>query len=159
MWLFVWLALGFQDSETVQFTVRNYFRVTVKAVNGDEPKPINGSFRLMLLTDHVELDKSKKMAMICLDDVGYITPVGCVVEVAADVREVNTVTGRFKCPVVIRKDQIRVMGIGPIEIPEMTVQDRQYLESLKRREENLRGGPKRPPVRNNTGVVLPGGKP
>lgn len=163
MLLIALLVFGFEEPDTLVFTVRDYMRVSIRGVNADPPKSIGGSYRIVMITDHVNPSKVNKKVFICLDDVGYLTPVGCTIEVKGTSQIVNTMAGPTKAIVVTSKDQIKILGVGPIEIPEMTKADKDFIKALENRDKQLRREiPKRVPVpglNNKTGVVLPGGKP
>lgn len=157
MLLIALLVFGFAEEKTVTFTVRNSFRVTLMAENADAPKSIAGSYRILALTDHVDYGKVKNLVIVCLDDVGYISPVGCTVEVRGEPMRLFTDLGEIFPIVVRKKDQLKVLGLGPVEIPELSQSDKKFTGVWEAREKQLRmENMKRPPTKGKTGIVFPG---
>lgn len=162
MWLFVWLALGFQEPEVIRMEVRDYYHVFMQGNS-----TVGGSRRVIALIDSEDYNKKKNTVYVCLDDVGYLAPIGCLIEVKGTRRKLNTTYGEKEGLVVTRREDFKVLGLAPLQIPELTKRDLSEKKAMEAREKALRlpqagfqkPAPRLPASKKNSGVQLPGAKP
>lgn len=162
MWLFVWLALGFQEPEVVRMEVRDYYHVFLAGTS-----TVGGSRRVIALMDSDDYNRKKNTVYVCLDDIGYVAPIGCVIEVRGTKRKLNTTYGEREGLVVTRREDLKVLGLAPVQIPELTLRDLSEKKAMESREKALRlpqnamqkPAARIPATKKKTGIELPGGKP
>lgn len=165
MLLIALLVFGFDEPDTVTMDVRDYFHVTLKNAT-----TLAGSRRVIALSDHEDFNKKKKLVFVSLDDVGYLAPIGCTIEVKGFSRKLQTPYGVLEGIAVLKKEDIKVKGLASVVIPELTRRDLTDQKAMESREKALRlpqaqipQNGKRDmerfvPQKKKTGVVLPGGK-
>ena len=155
MWMLVMLLCGFQEVEEFVLEVRGYYVLT-------NPRPVGGSWRVLLLTDTPRAPNPENAVLISIDDLGLIAPVGCTIKVTGNKRTVDMGNGSTVSGVwVNRREQIKVMGLAKELIPPLTAEERSRFNAV-RETDFLRGEVKEPPApprkKTGTGIGFPGGK-
>lgn len=151
MWMLVMLLCGFQEPEEFVLEVRGYYILP-------NPKPIAGSWRILLLTDTPNAAKQENAVLISIDDLGLIAPVGCTIKVTGNKKTIDlgnhsSVSGVW----VNRREQIKVVGLAKEVIPKLTPE--QISKYAVTTENDFLQGKTIPlPPKQKTGIGFPGGQ-
>lgn len=151
MVLILALLCGFQEPEEFVMDVRAYYIL-------QNPKPVAGSWRILLLTDTPNSPKQENAVLISIDDLGLIAPVGCTIKVTGNKKTVDLENHSMVSGIwVNRREQIKIVGLAKESIPKLTPNQRSKFEATTEND-FLRGQTIPLPPKQKTGVGFPGGK-
>lgn len=151
MWMLVLMLCGFQEPEEFVLEVRGYHIL-------ENPKPVAGSWRILLLTDTPNIAKQDNSVLISIDDLGLIAPVGCTIRVTGNQKTIDLGNGSTVSGVwVNRREQIKIVGLAKEVIPKLTPHQRSKFGAVTEND-FLRGQTIPVPPTQKTGMGFPGGK-